>query len=85
MSTATLTLGLRFSRTAGRRLNDLADQLRSTRPAGIDVSLFDKAAESAEQDEPLVVRCSSRDEVEQMAQLFSDLGIERPAIDELNG
>lgn len=66
-------------------LRGIADDLRRKAIAGVDISLFDKAAESAEQGEPLIVRCSSREEVEQMAHGFVIWGVRRPAIDELNG
>jgi hypothetical protein len=79
-----LSLGLRFSRSQARVLRNLASDLRARRPPGIDISLFDKAAESAADDEPLVVLCDDPAEVELMAQLFADLGIKRPTIDGLS-
>jgi hypothetical protein len=83
--TDTLMLGLRFPRSQARLLHNIATDLRAMRPIGVDISLFDKAAESATEGEPLVVRCTTRDEVERMAHGFTLWGVQRPAIDELNG
>lgn len=85
-----MKLGLRFTTRDAGPLRDLADGLRNLSPEqrggrDIDISLFDKAAESAERDEPLEVVCTDPEEVKQMAQAFPALGIAEPAIDELNG
>lgn len=45
-----------------------------------DTTLFVLAAKAANDEEPLVVACTSRDEVERIADLFTRLGIERPSI-----
>jgi hypothetical protein len=79
-----LTLGLRFSRSQARILDNIAEDLRSRRPDGIDISLFDKAAESARDGEPLVVLCDHREEIEKMARGFELWGIKRPVIEELS-
>ena len=78
-----LTYGLRFNRAQARTLRNIGDEAQ--RHGQGDVGLYFKAAESAEIGEPLVVKCSSRDEVERMAALFATLGIKRPAIEDLNG
>jgi hypothetical protein len=80
-----IKVGLRFGAAEAPLLRNIADQLRAERRPFTDISLFDKAAESAEQDEPLIVVCSSPLEAERIAHGFTRWGIERPAIDELNG
>lgn len=81
----TLTLGLRFTRRDVDPLRKLSEQLRSLQPANVDLSLYDKALASVELNEPLVVHCSDREEIERMAHGFTLLGIDRPVIEELNG
>lgn len=78
-----LTLGLRFSRSSARVLRNIAAEAARHRTG--DPGLFYKAAESAEDGEPLVVLCSSAAEVHEMASLFATLGVKRPAIEELSG
>lgn len=80
-----IKVGLRFGAAEAPLLRNIADQLRSERRGFEDISLFEKAAESAEQDEPLIVVCASKLEAERIAHGFTRWGIERPAIDELNG
>lgn len=83
VGTVTIKVGLRFTRTDGRRLREIADRLMAERPEGVDISIFDKAADSAERDEPLQVLASNREEVELMAHGFTFYGVQRPAIDAL--
>jgi hypothetical protein len=40
-------VGLRFRKSQARVLRNIATDLRSLQPEGVDISLFDKAAESA--------------------------------------
>lgn len=80
-----LLLGLRFPRSQIRILRNIVEQLRVERPEGVDISLFEKAHDSAVEGEPLQVRCSTRDEIEAMAHGFTLWGLRRPEIDELNG
>jgi hypothetical protein len=76
--------GLRFNRASIRVFRNLIDELERTRPRGIDVGLYRKALESVEANEPLVVHFDHPDEIEQMADGFTALGIARPAIDPLD-
>jgi hypothetical protein len=78
-------IGLRFARSQRRTLASLIERLRSTAPEDFDVGLFEKALESAEQGEPLIVLCSDPREVEAMADGFVRWGIKRPALEALNG
>lgn len=78
-------MGLRFDNSEAKQLQSIADQLRQERRPDIDISLFDKAAQSATQSEPLIVLCSHPQEAERMAQGFTRWGLQRPAIDPLNG
>lgn len=80
-----MRLGLRFDHRDTAPLRSIAEQMKSERRAEQDIGLFEKAAESAEQNEPLIVECSSKREIERMAQGFTYWGVARPAIDELNG
>lgn len=80
-----IKVGLRFDRSEIPLLRDIAEQLKAERRGVEDVSLFEKAADSAEMNEPLIVLCSNKQEAERMAHGFTRWGIERPAIDELNG
>lgn len=79
-----MRLGLRFARSQIRVLRNIRDWAKANRVPG-DLSLYDKAIESTEDNEPLVVMCDSRDEVEEMAAMFVNLGCKRPAIEDLNG
>lgn len=74
-------IGLRFPRSAQRVLRNLSEQLRG-RP-DVDVSLFDKAADSVRDGVPLEVRFSDRSEVEQMVASFRSLGVAEPTIVDL--
>lgn len=78
-----LTFGLRFRYRDRVKLREIGNEAQ--RHGQGDVSLYFKAAESAEVDEPLVVKAESRDEVEQMAALFTTLGLSTPGIEVLNG
>lgn len=76
---------LRFARSSVRILRNIVRDLEARQPEGVDISLFVKALESAELDEPLVVAFNERSEIELMADGFTRWGLNRPAIDELNG
>lgn len=78
-------VGLRFTRADARVLRNIVTNLRSLQPVGIDISLYEKAADSAAEGEPLVVAFTDRSEIDQMVAAFAQLGVGRPAIDELNG
>ncbi len=80
-----LVMGLRFRKSQARVLRHLVDQLKATNLPGVDISLYEKAAEAARDGEPLLVHCDSREEVELMAAAFTRLGVARPEIDELAG
>lgn len=80
-----LKLGLRFAQGEATRLRSIVDQLHAERRAAEDIHLFEKAAESAEQDEPLILVCTHAEEAERVAHGFTRWGIQRPAIDQLNG
>lgn len=89
-ATEPINAAFRFDRAAGRKLRAIAQHLRTLSSeqiaqGNIDISLFDKAAESAEQGEPLIVRCTDPVEVTLMAKAFTDLGLSHSPIDELNG
>lgn len=79
-----MRLGLRFARSQIRTLRNIRDWAKANDVPG-DLSLYDKAIESTEDNEPLVIQCDNRDEVEQMAAAFVTLGVKRPAIEDLNG
>jgi hypothetical protein len=79
---STYSAALRFRRSAARTLRNLSERMRGE--PGIDTSLYDKAADSAEQGEPLVIRATSRAEVEELASAFPLVGVARPEIDELS-
>jgi hypothetical protein len=83
-----IDVAFRFDRAAGRKLKRIAQHLRtlsSEQLAGqnIDISFFDKAAESAEQGEPLIVRCSDPIEATLMRQALTNLGITDSGLDSL--
>lgn len=79
---ATIRLGLRFSKSQARVLRNLATWCRANGVPG-DIALYDRAAESAEDGEPLVVHCNDPAEVEQMQAAFVTLGVKRPVIEQL--
>lgn len=78
-----LTFGLRWPRSQARVLLNISEE--AARHGQGDVSLYLRAAESVADNEPLVVHCEGRAEIEQMAALFVALGVRRPAIEDLNG
>lgn len=73
-------VGLRFPRSAARVLRNVAAEYRGK----LDVGLYEKAAESAERGDPLVVRFTRREEIDRMVDAFAVLGVPRPAVDELS-
>jgi hypothetical protein len=79
----TLRLGLRFLPSQATKLREIADQCAGL--VTVDASLYTNAADATDRNEPLIVFCSSREEIEGMAYGFARLGIERPVIEELNG
>lgn len=82
LTPSTLKVGLRFSPRDLTRLKHIAARGIEE---GIDVELFDKAAEATEHGEPLIVFCDDPDQAQRMAWGFQPWGIERPVIEELNG
>lgn len=80
-----MQIGLRFRRGQARVLRAVAQRLASNGIKGEHIELFDKAADAAESGEPLVVYCTSRDEVVMMADGFTQFGLARPVIEELSG
>jgi len=85
LTNPSLVMGLRFRKSQARMLRNLTDQLKERDLPGVDISLFEKAAQAAAAGEPLLVHCESREEVELMAAAFAQLGVARPQIDELAG
>jgi len=82
-----IRMGLRFAKSQARTLRNIAEHLRTLDPATnvVDISLFDKAADSAAEGEPLIVMCSDPDEVREMAAVFVRLGVKEPDVEDLNG
>lgn len=76
----TITAALRFDRRDAHVLRAIA-QLGGH--GGDDRGAFARAAESAEVGDPLIVRCTSREELEHLADRIQAYGLNRPAIDEL--
>lgn len=79
-----MNIGLRFSKSQARVLNAIAARAK-TKDLKADVTLFEKAADSAKKGEPLIVGCNSVDEVKRMAEGFVLLGVKRPTLEELSG
>lgn len=78
-------MGLRFKRGDARVLRNLVGRLRSLGPKAADhISLFDKAIESIEDGEPLVVRCSDPSEAYAMAAQFTAYGIAEPEVQDFS-
>jgi hypothetical protein len=75
-------VALRFDRKEAPMLRAWADAVEAE---GGNPSIFNAAAESAERDDPLELHGFSKQDVEQVAQEFVQIGLDRPAIDELNG
>lgn len=83
--TTTVKLGLRFRKGQARVLRAVSQQLASNGIRSEHTELFDKAADSAEAGEPLIVIARNRTEVELMAAGFAQFGCARPAIEQLSG
>ena len=79
----TLKVGLRFKRAAALLLRTLEQRVRLGEIQG-DASTFEQAAIAAETGEPLVVTCTSHDEILIMAALYVRLGLDQPEIVDLN-
>lgn len=82
MIDGTLRIGLRFDRRDRFKLRELAGQVERREIPG-ERSVFDQAAEAAEQGVPLEVICTHPDEASQMAALYCRLGCRMPAVEEL--
>lgn len=78
--TAPNRVGLRFPRSAARILRNTAERFRGIE--GVDVGLFEKAADSARDNVPLEVVFDKRSEVEQMVADFRRLGVPEPIIED---
>lgn len=75
-----INAALRFHASDAPLLRAIAELGRRS---GDDAGVFARAAESAEVGDPLIVRCSTRAELEHIADRIQSYGIARPAIDEL--
>lgn len=73
-------VGLRFPRSAQKTLRNIAEQYRGQ--PGIDISLFEKAADSVRDGVPLDVVFHEREEVEQMVAYFRQLGVAEPQVED---
>jgi hypothetical protein len=73
-------VGLRFPRSAQRVLRNIAERYRGQQ--GIDVSLFEKAADSVRDGVPLDVRFTDKAEVEEIVASFRRLGCPEPVIED---
>ena len=73
-------VGLRFPSSAERRLRELAEQYRGQQ--GIDIGLFEKAADSVRDKAPLDVHFSDREEVALLVGYFVALGVPEPHIED---
>lgn len=80
----TYKIGLRFGKKEAPKLRALADRVKAADLTG-DVSCFEQAAIAADIGEPLVVTCTDVEEAHQLVAGYILNGIERPAIEELNG
>lgn len=78
-----LNIGLRWPRSQARTLRNIGNWVAANGTG--DAGLFFKAAESAKDGEPLVVRCEDVSEVEEMAALFVQCGAKRPVLEQLTG
>lgn len=68
---------LRFPKSATRVLRHIADNYRGR----VDVGLYEKAAESARDGEPLEVGYEHDGEVEMIVSGFVTLGVPRPTVE----
>lgn len=73
-------VGLRFPRSAQRVLRNTAERFRGVN--GVDVGLFEKAADSARDGVPLDVVFDHRSELEEMIASFRLLGCGEPTIED---
>lgn len=79
-----IRIGLRFDRRDAQALRRLAARVRNGEIVG-DHATFHSAAIAAERGEPLIVYCDQPVEALLMAKLYVQLGIRRPAVEELTG
>ena len=78
-----ITVGLRFERSQAFPLMVVADALRAFHPD--DVKLMLLGHEAARSGEPLVMTCKDIEEANRIATIYSDHGLKRPVIEQLNG
>jgi len=79
-----IQVGLRFERSQMAPLMIVADALRAF-PDKDDIRLMLMAHEAARTGEPLLLTCADIDEANRIANVFSDHGLKRPAVEELSG
>lgn len=75
-----LTIPLRFRKADARVLVAHANWCAGNGIDQADVALYIHAAKAAATSNPLRVTCQHPREVEQMADLFTRIGIKRPAV-----
>ena len=79
-----IQVALRFERSQMGPLMIVADALRAF-PDKDDIRLMLMAHEAARTGEPLILTCADIDEANRIANVFSDHGLRRPAVEELSG
>lgn len=72
-----ITVALRFDRADAPKLQAIAEI------TGEDRGAFARAAESAAAGDPLILKATTRQEIEHLADRIQTYGIQRPAIDHL--
>lgn len=84
MTTPTFAVGLRFNTRDAALLAELADRAgRMELPEA--ASLFTAAANATRRAEPMLLFCENATEAIDIANGFTRRGVERPAIEQLNG
>lgn len=79
-----IRVGLRFARRDAPVLRALAARVRGGELQG-DLKTYKDAAAAAETGEPLIVYCNQPEEALILADLYSRVGVTRPAVEELTG
>lgn len=80
-----IQVGLRFRAKDAARLKSLADRVQLGEIGKQHVALFENAANAAQLNEPLVIRCVQLTEAELIAQAFINFGVVPTALEVFGG
>lgn len=79
-----MIVGLRFTRSSARTLNNLAARVRAA-DLRSDATIFQAAADAAAKGEPMILECTDQAEAQLVAAGYAQYGVAVPTIEQLSG